>query len=85
MILLRADLVPGFRHCWTGFPVRRALLQATPDGTMTAVDTTAVTPLTLDVPQADLDDLRDRLLRTRWPDAETVDDTSQGPRLAEVR
>jgi epoxide hydrolase len=28
----------------------------------------AVSPFRLDVPQADLDDLRDRLARTRWPD-----------------
>jgi pimeloyl-ACP methyl ester carboxylesterase len=46
---------------------------------------TAVTPFTLDVPQADLDDLRGRLLATRWPDAETVDDTSQGPRLEAIQ
>jgi pimeloyl-ACP methyl ester carboxylesterase len=46
---------------------------------------TAVTPFTLDIPQADLDDLRARLLAARWPDAETVDDTSQGPRLEAIR
>ncbi len=39
----------------------------------------------LAVPQAELDDLRGRLSRTRWPDRETVDDTSQGPPLAKVR
>ncbi|WP_447007086.1 epoxide hydrolase N-terminal domain-containing protein [Saccharothrix isguenensis] len=27
-----------------------------------------ITPFTLDVPQADLDDLADRLARTRWPE-----------------
>ncbi|HEY2277965.1 MAG TPA: epoxide hydrolase N-terminal domain-containing protein, partial [Streptosporangiaceae bacterium] len=27
-----------------------------------------LTPFRIDVPQADLDDLRDRLARTRWPD-----------------
>lgn len=48
-------------------------------------DTAAITPFTLDVPQAELDDLRRRLLTTRWPDAETVEDTSQGPRLEKVR
>jgi len=26
-------------------------------------------PFRIDIPQADLDDLRDRLARTRWPDA----------------
>ena len=45
----------------------------------------AVHPFTLDVPQAGLDDLRNRLARTRWPDAETVHDTSQGPPLAKLR
>jgi pimeloyl-ACP methyl ester carboxylesterase len=37
-----------------------------------------ITPFTIDVPQADLDDLAERLRRTRWPEAETVDDWSQG-------
>jgi pimeloyl-ACP methyl ester carboxylesterase len=49
------------------------------------LDDTTTTPFTLAVPQEDLDDLRERLLRTRWPDAETVEDTSQGPPLAELR
>jgi pimeloyl-ACP methyl ester carboxylesterase len=34
----------------------------------TATATTGVRPFRVDVPQADLDDLRDRLARTRWPD-----------------
>jgi len=33
-----------------------------------------VEPFHIDVPEADLADLRDRLARTRWPDAETVTD-----------
>src|ERR1700761_7955992 len=37
------------------------------------------------VPQADLDDLRERLTRTRWPEPETVDDWSQGAPQASVR
>jgi len=37
------------------------------------------------VDDRDLDDLRDRLARTRWPDAETVDDWSQGVPLAYMR
>lgn len=45
----------------------------------------AVRPFVLDVPQADLDDLRHRLLRTRWPDRETVADTTQGPQLERVQ
>lgn len=47
--------------------------------------THSITPFHLAVPQADLDDLRTRLTRTRWPDQETVNDTSQGPPLAKIR
>jgi epoxide hydrolase len=35
-------------------------------------------PYRIDVPQRELDDLRERLRRTRWPDRETVDDWAQG-------
>ena len=45
----------------------------------------AVEPFYLAVPQADLDDLRTRLARTRWPEAETVGDWSQGAPLARVK
>jgi pimeloyl-ACP methyl ester carboxylesterase len=37
-----------------------------------------VEPFRLDVPEAELDDLRDRLKAARWPERETVDDWSQG-------
>jgi pimeloyl-ACP methyl ester carboxylesterase len=43
---------------------------------------TALVPFTVAFPEAELDDLRERLSRTRWPDAETVDDWSQGVPLA---
>jgi epoxide hydrolase len=44
-----------------------------------------IEPFHLAVPEGQLADLRDRLARTRWPDAETVDDTSQGPPLAKLQ
>ena len=44
-----------------------------------------VEPHPIDVPQSDLDDLRERLRRTRWPERETVDDWSQGIPLAYVQ
>ncbi|GLX97611.1 epoxide hydrolase family protein [Herbidospora sp. NBRC 101105] len=44
-----------------------------------------VTPFRLEVPEAELRDLRGRLARTRWPDRETVDDWSQGVPLAYLR
>jgi epoxide hydrolase len=46
---------------------------------------THIRPFPLAVPQAELDALRARLLATRWPDRETVADTSQGPRLAKLQ
>jgi pimeloyl-ACP methyl ester carboxylesterase len=42
-------------------------------------------PFRIDIPDADLDDLRERLRRTRWPERETVDDWSQGIPLAYTR
>jgi epoxide hydrolase len=44
-----------------------------------------ITAFRIDIPDADLDDLRLRLRRTRWPDPETVDDWSQGIPLAYTR
>lgn len=45
----------------------------------------AIRPFRIAIPDADLDDLRTRLRRTRWPEAECVDDWSQGIPLAYTR
>jgi len=45
----------------------------------------AVTPFTLAIPQADLDDLNRRIDQARWPEKETVSDWTQGAPLAKVR
>jgi len=45
----------------------------------------AIEPFTIAVPQSELDDLHERLRRTRWPDAETSHDWNQGAPLAKVR
>jgi len=44
-----------------------------------------VRPFLIEVPEATLADLRERLRRTRWPDAETVTDWSQGTPLGYAR
>ena len=44
-----------------------------------------ITPFRIDISDADLAELRDRLRRTRWPEPETVEDWSQGAPLAFVR
>jgi pimeloyl-ACP methyl ester carboxylesterase len=50
-----------------------------------SADATAIRPFTIETPEADLDDLRARIVATRWPDKETVEDQSQGPRLATMQ
>jgi pimeloyl-ACP methyl ester carboxylesterase len=44
-----------------------------------------IRPFRIDIPEADLDDLRRRIAETRWPDQETVDDRSQGNQLATLQ
>ena len=44
-----------------------------------------VQPFVLDIPQADLDDLKARLSRTRWPTKSPVEDGRQGPPLLKVQ
>ena len=44
-----------------------------------------VTPYRVEIPEADLRDLWERLARTRWPEGETVEDWSQGLPLAYMR
>jgi pimeloyl-ACP methyl ester carboxylesterase len=46
---------------------------------------TAIRPFRVNVPEADLAELRRRVAATRWPDKETVTDQSQGVPLATVR
>ncbi len=45
----------------------------------------AINPFTIAIPDADLDDLKARLALTRWPEAEPVDDWSQGIPLSYVQ
>ena len=46
---------------------------------------TAIRPFRIDIPQADLDDLRDRLHRTRWPDELSGVGWSRGVPLGYLR
>ena len=49
--------------------------------TSTAINSTLVRPFSVAVPESEIEDLKMRLARTRWPDRETVLDWSQGVRL----
>jgi pimeloyl-ACP methyl ester carboxylesterase len=45
----------------------------------------AIRPFQVDVPEAELTELRRRIKATRWPDRETVADATQGVQLATVQ
>ncbi|HEY4229493.1 MAG TPA: epoxide hydrolase N-terminal domain-containing protein, partial [Thermoanaerobaculia bacterium] len=42
----------------------------------------SIRPFQIDIPEAELTELRRRVLATRWPEKETVTDSSQGVQLA---
>src|SRR5271166_2432020 len=48
-------------------------------------DKTAIRPFTVNVPEAELTDLRRRLSATKWPERETVTDESQGVQLSTIQ
>ena len=50
-----------------------------------AADNDAIRPFRLNVPEAELVELRRRINATRWPERETVADASQGVRLATMQ
>ena len=67
--------------------VRSAPAPARPTETLilAPTDDSSIQPFRVNVPDEAVADLRRRLQATRWPDAETVADQSQGPQLANLR
>src|SRR5260370_4443158 len=55
---------------------------ATERGSEQAADKTAIRPFHVDVPEAEITELRRRINATKWPERETVTDASQGVQLA---
>lgn len=75
-------------------PSRRELLAATaaigavgflPATSRAAGQGETIRPFIVNVPQQEIDDLRQRIAATRWPDRETVADPSQGAQLAKLQ
>ncbi|RWG81484.1 MAG: epoxide hydrolase [Mesorhizobium sp.] len=75
-------------------PNRRELLAAAavagafgllPGTLRAAAGDDAIRPFTVNIPQAEIDELRRRIAATRWSDRETVNDQSQGIRLEKLR
>ena len=58
---------------------------ATQQGREQAADKSAIRPFRVNVPEANLADLRRRLAATRWPTKELVKDRSQGVQLATLK
>jgi pimeloyl-ACP methyl ester carboxylesterase len=52
---------------------------------LAAAEDATIRPFRIQVPEADLASLRERIAETRWPDRETVPDQSQGVPLATMR
>jgi pimeloyl-ACP methyl ester carboxylesterase len=50
-----------------------------------ATDKTAIRPFRMNVPEAELTELRRRINATRWPEPETVTDQSQGVQFATIQ
>ena len=55
------------------------------DPPMGTTKTDAIRPFSVNVPDEALAELRQRIEATRWPDRETVEDTSQGVQLATMQ
>jgi pimeloyl-ACP methyl ester carboxylesterase len=62
-----------------------ATLTAAPTRAETATDRTAIRPFRVEVPDAELLELRRRIEATRWPGKEMVTDRSQGVQLATLK
>src|SRR6202163_105390 len=56
-----------------------------PQGSKQAADKNAIRPFQMNVPEAELTELRRRINATKWPERETVTDASQGVQLATVQ
>src|SRR5229473_318336 len=54
-------------------------------GSKQAADKNAIRPFQVNVPEAELTELRRRIKATKWPDRETVPDQSQGVQLATIQ
>jgi pimeloyl-ACP methyl ester carboxylesterase len=62
-----------------------AAIALLPGPFVAAADDNTIRPFRVNVPEADLVDLRRRIAATRWPDQETVKDRSQGAQLAQFQ
>lgn len=79
LIGLCVSAVPG--HCQTSVAGKTQADRQS----VNRIDDRSIRPFHIDIPQAALDDLHRRLAATRWPEMETVGDSSQGVQLATMK
>src|SRR5436190_16668721 len=77
--LLTTAMVAG------AFVMQGAVSNAQNDSSVKPVSGESIRPFKVHIPQSDLDDLRRRILATKWPDRETVPDGTQGVQLATMQ
>jgi pimeloyl-ACP methyl ester carboxylesterase len=85
---VKGRAVVGFGLLARFLVVLFATVAASPSAAVLAqrpADADAIRPFSVRVPQEALDDLRRRIAATRWPERETVADSSQGVPLATIR
>ena len=58
---------------------------AKPPRSQKTADKNAIRPFQVNVPEAELTELRRRINATKWPERETVTDASQGVQLATIQ
>jgi len=80
--LTRRALLAGSVAAGLALQIRAAPAQA---DVAAAAGSAAIRPFRARFPQEALDDLKHRIAATRWPDAENVNDDSQGVRLATIQ
>jgi pimeloyl-ACP methyl ester carboxylesterase len=76
---------PTRAHTRPSSDVRASVNSPLSASAQTSAEVDSVRPFHIHVPEEQLVDLRRRIAATRWPDKETVNDESQGIRLAEVQ
>jgi pimeloyl-ACP methyl ester carboxylesterase len=69
----------------TAFVLRGVISTAQIASSAKPLTNESIRPFRVNIPQAALDDLRHRILATKWPDPETVKDESQGVQLATMQ
>src|SRR3954470_16484825 len=77
--ILASTMVTG------AFVAQSTLSNAQMASSDTVISSEAIRPFQVHVPEAELTDLRHRILATKWPDREIVTDESQGVQLATMK